>query len=61
VDSPTSAKRQEDKDTKAAGDKKSKTSDVKGKSNDLTKDFKKFSLQEVPNGLTGADYGSLRA
>jgi hypothetical protein len=61
VDSPTSAKRQEDKDTKAASDKKSKTSDVKGKSNDLTKDFKKFSLQEVPNGLTGADYGSLRA
>jgi hypothetical protein len=61
VDSPTSAKRQEDKDTKAANDKKSKTSDVKGKSSDLTKDFKKFSLQEVPNGLASADYGTLRA
>ncbi|CAO2648634.1 Nn.00g079010.m01.CDS01 [Neocucurbitaria sp. VM-36] len=29
--------------------------------NDLAKDFKKFSLQEVPNGLTNGDYGTLRA
>tara|TARA_R110002003_G_scaffold119_1_gene10562 strand:+ start:7761 stop:8651 length:891 start_codon:yes stop_codon:yes gene_type:complete len=62
VDSPTSAKRNEESEKKA-----SKTaSDIKGKgkgndlSKDLSKDFKKFSLQEVPNGLAGADYGTLR-
>jgi hypothetical protein len=59
VDSPTTSKRtdQADADKKAAA----KSSEAKGKTNDLTKDFKKFSLHEVPNGLAGADYGTLRA
>ncbi|KAF2025304.1 hypothetical protein EK21DRAFT_104048 [Setomelanomma holmii] len=48
VDSPTSAK-------------KSEESQLKEKKDDLSKDFQKFSLQEVPNGLAGADYGTLRA
>jgi hypothetical protein len=60
VDSPTNPKReqQQQQEEKKAG----KTgSDFKGKGADLAKDFKKFSLQEVPNGLTGGDYGTLRA
>ncbi|KAH7089487.1 hypothetical protein FB567DRAFT_520856 [Paraphoma chrysanthemicola] len=65
VDSPTSAKRNEESEKKA----NKASSDIKGKANDmskdlpkdLSKDFKKFSLQEVPNGLAGADYGTLRA
>ena len=58
VDSPTGSKRPEQEGEKKAG---KTTQDVKGKGNDLTKDFKKFSLQEVPNGLAGGDYGTLRA
>lgn len=59
VDSPTTSKRTEqtEKDQKTG----KATLDVKGKGNDLVKDFKKFSLQEVPNGLAGTDYGTLRA
>jgi len=57
VDSPTTQKRNESVEKEKAG----KTADVKGKGNDLVKDFKKFSLTEVPNGLAGADYGTLRA
>jgi hypothetical protein len=57
VDSPTTQKRNESVDKEKTG----KTVDVKGKGNDLVKDFKKFSLTEVPNGLAGADYGTLRA
>lgn len=57
VDSPTTQKRNESAEKEKAG----KTADVKGKGNDLVKDFKKFSLTEVPNGLAGADYGTLRA
>lgn len=59
VDSPTTSKHNE---PAAQAKKASKpVADVKGKGNDLTKDFKKFSLQEVPNGLTTGDYGTLRA
>jgi hypothetical protein len=63
VDSPTTSKRTAELDSKdaKATSGTGKTYDTKGKSNDLTKDFKKFSLQEVPNGLAGADYGTLRA
>lgn len=59
VDSPTMAKR----DEQPAQDKKAtkSTSDTKDKSDGLIKDFKKFSLQEVPNGLVNGDYGTLRA
>ncbi|KAH5201438.1 hypothetical protein HBH68_119250 [Parastagonospora nodorum] len=57
VDSPTTQKRNESAEKEKTG----KTADVKGKGNDLFKDFKKFSLTEVPNGLAGADYGTLRA
>ncbi|KAJ4369993.1 hypothetical protein N0V83_005757 [Neocucurbitaria cava] len=57
VESPTAESKRPDsknKDTKGA-------EGAKKKGNDLTKDFKKFSLQEVPNGLTNGDYGTLRA
>jgi hypothetical protein len=63
VDSPTTNKRSEqaEKDQKTG----KATSDIKGKGNDvsknLSKDFQKFSLKEVPSGLDGADYGTLRA
>ncbi|KAF1961546.1 hypothetical protein CC80DRAFT_543888 [Byssothecium circinans] len=33
--------------------------DVKGKGDDLVKNFKKISLQAVPNGITNGDYGTL--
>jgi len=56
VDSPVGARPKEQ-----ASQKKEKTSEAKGKVHDLSKDFKKFSLVEVPNGLTGNDYGTLRA
>jgi hypothetical protein len=59
VDSPTTSKRNEPSEKEQKSGKT--TSDVKGKGNDLVKDFKKFSLTEVPNGLAGADYGTLRA
>lgn len=59
VDSPTTSKRNE---PLAQAKKATKTTtDVKGKANDLAKDFKKFSLQEVPNGLEAGDFGTLRA
>lgn len=40
-----------------------KTKNVDGakKANGLTGDFKKFSLSEIPNGLTHSDYGTLQA
>jgi len=59
VDSPITAKRNEPAQQQEKAKKAS--SDIKGKGVDLTKDFKKFSLQEVPNGLTGDDFGTLRA
>jgi hypothetical protein len=59
VDSPTTSKRNEPASQEKKAEKT--TSAMKGKSSDLVKDFKKFSLQEVPNGLAGADYGTLRA
>ena len=40
---------------------KTKIVDSAKKDNGLVKDFKKFSLQEIPNGLTNGDYGTLRA
>jgi hypothetical protein len=55
VDSPTGVKREEGKKAGKTG------SDMKGKGTDLTKDFQKFSLQEMPNGLSGGDFGTLRA
>lgn len=66
VNSPTSDKRSLGKQQKssknisssAAGDVTPKP-DQKNPSADLAKDFKKFSLQEVPNGLAGGDYGTL--
>jgi hypothetical protein len=59
VDSPTTSKRNEPVSQEKKAEKT--TSAMKGKGNDLVKDFKKVSLQEVPNGLAGADYGTLRA
>jgi len=55
VDSPQSAKREGVKKVEKKG------ADVKGKGTDLTKDFQKFSLNEMPNGLSGGDFGTLRA
>ncbi|KAH8701203.1 hypothetical protein GQ44DRAFT_65215 [Phaeosphaeriaceae sp. PMI808] len=59
VDSPTTTRHTEQTPQEKKVDKTA--TDAKGKANDLGKDFKKFSLQEVPNGLMGADYGTLRA
>jgi hypothetical protein len=63
VDSPTNSKRNEQESQEKKAGKPA--SDLKGKGNDiakdLSKDFKKFSLTEVPNGLAGGDYGTLRA
>ena len=65
VDSPTSAPKnskdtpsQQNKDTKATSESKGKSD---GMVKNLQKDFKKFSLNVVPNGLTNGDYGTLRA
>ncbi|KAH7355951.1 hypothetical protein BKA66DRAFT_258003 [Pyrenochaeta sp. MPI-SDFR-AT-0127] len=41
--------------------KEGKTADSEKKANGIVKDFKQFSLKEVPNGLTSGDYGTLRA
>jgi hypothetical protein len=59
VDSPTTSKRNEPASQEKKAEKT--TSAMKGKGNDLVKDFKKVSLSEVPNGLAGGDYGTLRA
>ncbi|KAL5121445.1 hypothetical protein ACEQ8H_000516 [Pleosporales sp. CAS-2024a] len=62
VDSPTTtstAKRAEAADQELKTGKA--TSEVQAKAKDLTQDLDKCSLQEVPNGLTGSDYGTLRA
>lgn len=59
VDSPITSKRNEPVPSAKKASKPA--SDIKGKANDLSKDFEKFSLQEVPNGLTTGDYGTLRA
>jgi hypothetical protein len=70
VDSPQSAPKAKQQSTegKKDGAKKEgkKAGDTpKGKSDglvkDLQQDFKKFSLNVVPNGLTNGDYGTLRA
>jgi hypothetical protein len=34
---------------------------VKGKGDDMVKDFKKMSFNAIPNGITNGDYGTLRA
>jgi hypothetical protein len=57
VESPSNeSKRPQPKTQKSA-----KESDVKNKDAGLVKDFKKFSLQEMPNEMTNSDYGTLRA
>jgi hypothetical protein len=57
VESPSNeSKRPQPKTQKSA-----KESDVKSKDAGLVKDFKKFSLQEMPNEMTNSDYGTLRA
>ena len=57
VESPTA----EVKRHESQGLDKSKKVDFAKQDTDLTKDFKKFSLQVVPNGLDQNDYGTLRA
>jgi len=60
VDSPlTSRPKEQIGEVKEKGKKAAK--DVKGKVDDVSKDFKKVSLGEVPNGLATSDYGTLRA
>jgi hypothetical protein len=57
VESPSNeSKRPQPKTQKSA-----KEGDVKSKDGGLVKDFKKFSLQEMPNEMTNSDYGTLRA
>lgn len=57
VNSPTSEK---EKRPQAKSQKSGKDVDgAKNKGTELTKDFGKFSLKEVPNGLAGNDYGTL--
>ncbi|KAF1844512.1 uncharacterized protein K460DRAFT_404808 [Cucurbitaria berberidis CBS 394.84] len=59
VESPTAESKRPESFNKT---KDGKSADgVSKKVNDFTKDFKKFSLQEVPNGLRNDDYGTLRA
>jgi hypothetical protein len=63
VESPTNeSKRPQPKSQKSGKDV---DQDTTQKNNDkdigLVKDFKKFSLQEMPNELTNGDYGTLRA
>ncbi|KAG9204847.1 hypothetical protein G6514_010081 [Epicoccum nigrum] len=55
VGSPTQSKHDISKDDKKA------TSSASDKVDDLKKDFSKFSLNVVPNGLTNGDFGSLKA
>lgn len=58
VDSPITESKRPESLNKA---KEGKTADSGKKDNGLLKDFKQFSLKEVPNGLTNGDYGTLRA
>jgi hypothetical protein len=55
VGSPTQSKHDISKDDKKA------TSGASDKVDDLKKDFSKFSLNVVPNGLANGDFGSLKA
>ena len=55
VGSPTQSKHDISKDDKKA------TRGASDKVDDLKKDFSKFSLNVVPNGLTNGDFGSLKA
>jgi hypothetical protein len=65
VDSPTNEKQQrpqqqqQQSKTQSTGKTPVKDKDTPKKSNDLAKDFSKFSLKEVPNGLSGGDFGTL--
>ncbi|KAF9701582.1 hypothetical protein EKO04_000163 [Ascochyta lentis] len=54
VGSPTQSKHDISKDQKA-------TNGTQNKVDDLKKDFSKFSLNVVPNGLTNGDFGTLKA
>ncbi|KAF1917815.1 hypothetical protein BDU57DRAFT_444965 [Ampelomyces quisqualis] len=60
VDSPRTAKHHEPA-SQAQKPAEKTSSEAQGKGVDLSNDFKKFSLQEVPNGLGGDDFGTLRA
>lgn len=55
VGSPTQSKHDISKDDKKA------TNSASDKVDDLKKDFSKFSLNVVPNGLANGDFGSLKA
>jgi hypothetical protein len=58
VESPTNeSKRPQPKSQKSSQG----NDDLKSKTNGLTKDFKKFSLQEMPNQMAQSDYGTLKA
>jgi len=59
VNSPTNEKQQRPSQPKAQKSEKSLSKETPKKANDLTKDFQKFSLTEVPNGLSGGDFGTL--
>jgi hypothetical protein len=63
VESPTSeSKRPQPKSQKSGKDVDQDTTQKNNdKDSGLVKDFKKFSLQEMPNELTNGDYGTLRA
>lgn len=56
VGSPTQSKHDISKDTK-----NKVTNGTQNKVDDLKKDFSKFSLNVVPNGLTNGDFGTLKA
>lgn len=56
VGSPTQSKHDISKD-----DKSKATNNTSNKVDDLKKDFSKFSLNVVPNGLTNGDFGTLKA
>jgi hypothetical protein len=56
VGSPTQSKHDISKDTKDKA-----TNGAQNKVDDLKKDFSKFSLNVVPNGLTNGDFGTLKA
>lgn len=59
VESPTNEKQQRPSQPRTQRSEKSVAKEIPQKANDLSKDFQKFTLAEVPNGLNGGDFGTL--
>lgn len=59
VESPTNEKQQRPSQPRTQRSEKNVAKETPQKANDLSKDFQKFTLAEVPNGLSGGDFGTL--